>query len=60
MTNHNLCFEQKPNIITICLSISKLWSTQDLGFRRDNYTWGKKKRKFKFLNTESLFVNKLI
>ena len=24
------------------------------------YTWGKKKRKFKFLNTESLFVNKLI
>ena len=25
-----------------------------------NYTWGKKRRKFKFLNTESLFVNKLI
>ena len=24
------------------------------------YTWGKKKRKFNFLNTESLFVNKLI
>ena len=24
------------------------------------YTWGKKKRKFKFLNIESLFVNKLI
>ena len=26
-----------PNIIKICLRVSKLWSTQDFGFRGGNY-----------------------
>ena len=26
-----------PNIIKICLRVSKLWRAQDLGFRGDNY-----------------------
>ena len=26
-----------PNIIKICLRVSKLWSAQDFGFRGDNY-----------------------
>ena len=32
------------NIIKICLRVSKLWSTQDFGFRGDNYITKKKLR----------------
>ena len=30
-----------PNIIKICLKVSKLWSAQDFGFRGDNYVMKK-------------------
>ena len=33
-----------PNIIKICLRVSKLWSAQDFGFRADNYITKKKVR----------------
>ena len=33
-----------PNIIKICLRVSKLWSAQDFGFRGDNYITKKKVR----------------
>ena len=33
-----------PNIIKICLRVSKLWSAQDFGFRGDNYKMKKKVR----------------
>ena len=33
-----------PNIIKICLRVSKLWSVQDFGFRGDNYIKKKKVR----------------
>ena len=31
----------RPNIIKICLRVSKLWNAQDFGFRGDNYTKNK-------------------
>ena len=31
-----------PNIIEICLRVSKLWSAQDFGIRGDNYITKKK------------------
>ena len=33
-----------PNIIKICLRVSKLWSARDFGFRGDNYITKKKVR----------------
>ena len=33
-----------PNIIEICLRVSKLWKAQDFGFRGDNYIMKKKVR----------------
>ena len=33
-----------PNIIKICLRVSKLWNAQDFGFRGDNYIMKKKVR----------------
>ena len=33
-----------PNIIKVCLKVSKLWSTQDFGFRGDNYITKKRVR----------------
>ena len=37
-----------PNIIKIYLRVSKLWSTQDLGFKGDNYIMKKKVRVVSF------------
>ena len=34
-------FSFLPNIIKICLRVSKLWSAQDFCFRGDNYTTNK-------------------
>ena len=33
-----------PNIIKICLRVSKLWSAQDFGFKENNYIMKKKVR----------------
>ena len=59
---YKICSNEDPGMtFNLPMARSNLHShTLVCGNVEKMYTWGKKKRKFKFLNTESLFVNKLI